>query len=137
MGRINIAGWTLLFGAIGQALLLGNTMDRVPHWLMWVPLFGPWLLVYVISFCRVAPCGPGRFAQLLIVSMAWYSLDTLACELVWLLVPAGRSHMYSAVVPHALCYGSALSFIVLIGAVRHARNYQANNSVTSESSSVS
>ena len=128
MGRVNIAGWALLFGAVGQTLLLGHSIDRVPTWLVFVPLLGPWLLVYVISFCRVAPCGPGRFAQMLIIAMAWYSLNTLACELVWLLVPTGRSHIYGAAIPHALCYGSALSFIELIRAVRDLRKYQAHHS---------
>jgi hypothetical protein len=126
MGRVNIAGWALGFGAVGQSLLLGHSIDRIPLWLILVPLCGPWLMVYVISFCRVAPCGPGRFAQILIVAMAWYSVDTLVCELVWLLVPTGRSQMYAPAIPHALCYGSAVGFTVLIHAVRDARNYQAN-----------
>jgi hypothetical protein len=127
MGKINVASWVLLLGAVGQALLLGHLMDRVPHWLIFVPLYGPWLLAYVISFCRVAPCGPGRFAQLLIFAMAWYSFDAIACELVWLLVPASHSQIYSAVIPHALCWGSAFSFIVLIRGVRDAREYRFNH----------
>jgi hypothetical protein len=127
VGKINVASWALLLGAVGHALLLGRLMDRVPHWLLFVPLFGPWLLGYVISFCRVAPCGPGRFAQILIVAIAWYSINTFACELIWLLVPASRSQMYSAVIPHALCLGSAFSFIVLIRAVRDAREYRTNH----------
>ena len=127
MGRINIAGWGLAVGAVGQALLLGHLSDRVPSWLIFVPSCGPWLLVYVISFCRVAPCGPGRFAQILIVAIAWYSINKFACELIWLLVPASRSQMYSAVIPHALCLGSAFSFIVLIRAVRDAREYRTNH----------
>jgi hypothetical protein len=124
MGRINIAGWALFIGAVGQALLLGHLTDRVPSWLVFVPLSGPWLLVYVISFCRVAPCGPHRFAQLLVIAMTWYSFNTFMCELVWLFHPTGRSRMYGAAIPHALCYGSAVSFIVLVRAVRDARNYR-------------
>lgn len=127
MGKINIAGWTLALGAAGQARLLGHLIDKVPFWLVFVPLSGPWLLVYVISFCRVAPCSPNRFAQLLIIAMSWYSFDALACELVWLLIPKGRSQMFSAAIPHALSYGSALSFIVLMRAVRDARNYRASH----------
>jgi hypothetical protein len=126
MGKINVASWALLLGAVGQALLLG-LMDRVPHWLVLVPLFGPWLLGYVISFCRIAPCGPGRFAQILIFAMAWYSVNAFVCELIWLLFPASRAQMYSAVIPHALCWGSTFSFIVLIRAVRDARDYRANH----------
>lgn len=59
--------------------------------------------------------------------MAWYSLDTFVCELVWLLSPTGRSEVIVAAIAHALCYGSAMSFIVLIRAVRDARNYRAND----------
>jgi hypothetical protein len=127
MGRINIAGLALSLGAVGQAVLLGHWIGRFPSWFIFVPLLGPFLLVYVISFCRVAPCGPGRFAQILIIAMAWYSFDTFVCELVWLLAPTGRSDMYGAAIAHALCYGSAVSFIVLIRAVRDALNYQANH----------
>lgn len=119
--------YALALGAIGQALLTGHLLDRVPHWLVFVPLLGPWLIGHVISFCRVAPCSPGRFAQILIFAMAWYSVDTLVCELIWLLFPASRSQIYSAIIPHALCWGSALSFIVLVRGVRNAREYQANH----------
>ena len=90
-------------------------------------MLGPWLVGHVISFCRVAPCGPGRFAQILIFAMAWYSADALVAESIWLLAPASRSQMYSAVIPHVLCWGSAFNFIVLIRGVRNAREYQAHN----------
>ena len=123
MGTINIAGWALLIGAMGQALMLGGFIKTIPFWLIFVPLLGPWLLVYVISFCRVAPCGPRRFARLLTIAMTWYSTDTLVCESVWLFVPASHSHIYPAAIPHALSYGSAVSFIVLLRAVRDARKY--------------
>lgn len=127
MGKINIAGWGLWFGAIGQALLLYDLIGRAPYWFTYVALLGPWLLVFVISFCRVAPCGPARFAQILTLAMAWYSLDTLVCELVWLFVAKDKSHLYVAALAHALCYGSAATFTVLIRAVRDARNYQSNH----------
>jgi hypothetical protein len=123
MGIINIAGYLLAAGALGQALMLGNVPHRVPFWLVFVPLLGPFLLVYVISFCRVAPCGPLRFAQLLTIAMAWYVIDTLGCESIWLFVPASRSHMYSPAIPHVLSYGCAISFVVLTRAVCDARKH--------------
>jgi hypothetical protein len=123
VGRINVAGYGLALGALGQSLLLNRFVGKMPFWLYFVPLLGPWLLVHVISFCRVAPCGPRRFAQMLIIAMAWYTFDTLVCELVWLLDPAGRSLMYSAAIPLVLCYGSAAVFIVFVSAVREARKY--------------
>ena len=127
MGKINISAFGLAIGAVGQSLLLGHLFDRLPHWLLLAPLLGPWLLVYVVSFCRVAPCGPGRFAQLLVIAFTWYSIDTVICELVWLLVPTSRSQMYSATIPHVLCYGGALTFLVLTRAVRSASNYRLNS----------
>ena len=124
MEKINISAFGLAFGAVGQSLLLGHLLDRYPHWFAFAPLLGPWLLVYVISFCRVAPCTPSRFRQLLVIAMAWYSLDTVVCDLLWLLVPSSRSSNYSATIPHVLCYGCTLTFIVLIRAVRSAQSYQ-------------
>jgi hypothetical protein len=120
----------MLPGTLGQSLLLGRSLfshsrNIVPFGLIFVFLFAPGLLVWGISFCRVAPCGPKRFVQLLTIGMAWYSFNTLACELVWLIIPASHPHTYSAAIPHLLCYGSALSFIVLIRAARDARNYHA------------
>ncbi len=127
MGTINIAGYVLALGAMGQALMLGNPAHIVHFWLIWVPLLGPYLLVHVISFCRVAPCDPRRFVQLLTIAMAWYVTDTLICESVWLLIPASRSHTYPAAIPHLLCYGCALAFVVLLQAVRDARAYALDN----------
>ncbi len=124
MGKINLASLALWLGAIGQSLLLGHLLDRFSSWLSFLPFLGPWILVFVISFCRIAPCGPTRFAQLLVFAMGWYSLNTLGCEMVWLFVPSGRSSVYSATIPHVLAYGSAISFIVFVDAVREARRYE-------------
>ena len=128
MGKLNVAGWVLSLGAVGQALLLGDFFGRFPSWLLFALLLGPWLLVYTISFCRVAPCGPSRFAQMLIAAMAWYSVDTIACELIWLRFPIHRLGLESALIAHALCYLSALSFIVLIRGVRQAREFEQSQS---------
>lgn len=127
MGRINVAGYVLGLGAVGQSLMVGNAIHKVPCWLIFITLLGPWLAVHVISFCRIAPCGPRRFAQILTIAMVWYAADTLVCELVWLLLPAARSHMYSAAVPHVLTYGCAVSFIIFGRAVRDARQYAVNH----------
>jgi hypothetical protein len=123
VGRVNITGYVLGFGAVGQCLMLGNVIRQVPHWLIFTPLLVPFLIVHVISFCRVAPCGPRRWAQMLMFAMAWYIADTVVCELVWLLLPAARSHVYSAIIPHAIAYGCVVSFVVLVKAVRDARRY--------------
>jgi hypothetical protein len=123
MGRVNICGYVLGLGAVGQSLLLGNAIHKVPFWVVFIPLLVPFLMVHVISFCRVAPCGPRRFAQILTIAMAWYIADTLVCQLVWGLIPAARSHVYSAIIPHVLAYACAGSFIILVRAVRDAQQY--------------
>jgi hypothetical protein len=125
MGRINVAGYGLAIGAIGQALLLNALSHWFSAWLIFIPLLVPWLMVHVVSFCKVAPCRPRRFAQILSIAMAWYVFDALLCELIWLFIPTGRAIGLSAAIAHLLCYGSALCFIVLIHAVREARKYQA------------
>jgi hypothetical protein len=127
MGRVNIVGLGLALGALGQGLLIGPFHYKVLSWLVIATLAGPYLLVYPIPFCRVEPCGPGRFAQILVIAMVWYSIDTFVCELFWLLAPTGRTHdVPIAVIAHGLCYGSALGFIELRRAVRDARNFEAN-----------
>lgn len=123
MGRVNITGYVLCFGAVGQMLMLGHAVRGIPLWLNFTPLLIPFLLLHVVSFTRVSPCGPRRFAQILTIAMAWYVADTGACELVWLLLPAARSHVYSALVPHVIAYGCAVSFIVPVRAAREARRY--------------
>jgi len=123
MGRINVAGWVLALGAVGQSLMLGNVITKIPFWIVFVPFLGPYLVIHVISFCRVAPCGPRRFAQILTFAMAWYVVDTLDCELIWLFLPAKRSHMYPVAVPHVLAYGCAVSFVILLRGIRDARQY--------------
>ena len=123
MGRVNLVGYVLGFGAVGQALMLGNAIHGVPSWLIFLPLLIPFLVVHIISFTRVAPCGPRRWAQLLTIAMVWYLADTLVCELVWLLLPAARSHVYSAAVPHIIAYGCVVGFVVLVRAAREARQY--------------
>lgn len=127
MGKINIAGYGLAIGAVGQALLLDALIHKLPVWLIFMPLLVPWLIVHAVSFCRIAPCGPRRFAQILFIAMAWYFFDALVCELIWLLVPTGRADLTVATIAHLLCYGSVMSFIVLIRAIREARNYQASH----------
>lgn len=126
MGWINLASLGLVIGAVGQGVLLRPMLGSLPFWPIFVWLMVPWLLVFGVSFCQVAPCGPRRFAQILIFSMAWYSLDTVACELVWLFGPRDVSYATSAAIAHALCYGGAMVLILLIRAVRGARRAAEN-----------
>ena len=126
MGKINVAAYGMALGVIGQSLLLAPRFGHVSLW-AFLPLLGPWLLAHVISFCRVAPCGPRLFALLLSASMWWYLLDTLVCELLWMLAPTAASRVPLAVIAHAIAYGGASSFMVLVRTVREARTFAENH----------
>jgi len=126
MGTINVAAYGMALGAIGQALLLTRRLGAFPIWPIFVLLLGPWILAHVISFCRVAPSGPRRFALLLSVAIWWYSFDTTVCELLWMSATAA-SRIADAAIAHAIAYGGASSFIVLIRAVRSAKTFAENH----------
>jgi hypothetical protein len=114
MGAINIAGWGLLFGAGGQALFLVYLFPNLPGKILFAVLLIPWLAVYTISFCRVAPCGPRAFRRILIFAMGWYTAATLLAEILCFIrrpVPHGP---YSLIVPRVLMYFGALTFIVFV-----------------------
>jgi hypothetical protein len=130
MGKINVAAYGMALGTLGQALMLARRPGAYPSWAMFLLLLGPWILVHLISFCKVPPCGPKRFAQILSISMWWYSFDTLCCELLWVFAPTSTSRLSVAVFAHAFAYGGATSFIVLIRAVRAARTFAENRPET-------
>jgi hypothetical protein len=59
--------------------------------------------------------------------MCWYSLDTIVCELLWISAPMATSRVVDGVIAHAIAYGGAISFIVLIRAVRYVRTFAEND----------
>ena len=127
MGKINVAAYGMAFGAVGHGLLLGRRFGAFPTWPIFMLLLAPWMLAHAISFCRVAPCGPRRFALLLSIAIGWYSLNTLVCELLWVSAPTAAHRISDAVIAHAIAYGGAISFIVLIRAIRAARTFAARH----------
>ena len=54
MGKINIASWALGLGAVGQSLMLGNTVKQVPSWLVLLPLPGPQSYPNDLAFSSVS-----------------------------------------------------------------------------------
>lgn len=116
MGKLNIASLGLFFGALGQAGLYGNLLPQLPAWAIMAPLFLPWLTVYTISFCKVAPFGPRPFRNCLLFAICWYAVMTVIAEiLLFVFHPAPQGH-FPVFVARILTYVAALSFIVLIRA---------------------
>ena len=123
-GLINVAGYGLALGSVGQALLIVLGFPKVPFWMLYVPLLIPWLLVHVISFSRAAPCGPRRFYQILLVAMSWYAINTLVAEVSYFALEVAPPR-YPVAIPRLLIIcGGAISFPVLIRAVRGIRRYE-------------
>jgi hypothetical protein len=124
LGMINISSFGLWVGSVGQALLLTSSFPAVPLWVVYIPLLGPWILVFVLSFCQVAPCGPRRFYQILMAAMCWYVFNTLVAELAHLPRGAVEPPNYPIGVPHLIILAGAISFVVLIRAVIQIRRYE-------------
>jgi hypothetical protein len=123
-GVINLAGYGLPLGAVGQNLLIGSGFPRVSSAMVLIYLFIPWFLVHVISFCRQAPCGPRRFYQILIVAMSWYAVNTFVAEASCFAFAVSPPR-YSVAIPQLMIVcGLAISFPVLIRAVRRIRQYE-------------
>jgi hypothetical protein len=113
-GKLNIASWGLLVGALGQAGLYHNLFPQLPTWAVMAPLALPWLTVYTISFCKVAPFGPRPFRNFLLFAICWYAVLTVIAEtLLFVFRPAPQGH-FPLFVARILTYVAALSFIVLI-----------------------
>jgi hypothetical protein len=124
LGFINVAGYGLAFGSIGQALLLAPRFPKLPFWMIYLLLLTPWLIIHAASFCSVAPCGPRRFHQILTVAVSWYALNTLLAELLHVSRSSIPPPKYPAAIPHLIICGGAISFAVLIRAVIEIRRYE-------------
>jgi hypothetical protein len=126
MGELNIASWALLIGAWGQMGFYGLLFPRLPTWAIMAPLYLPWLTVYVISFCRVAPFGPRPFRYCLTFAMCWYAVMTLLAEGLYLITrPVPLGHL--PILAVRLCtYLAALSFTVFVRVCIQLRRYELN-----------
>jgi hypothetical protein len=87
LGRLNIASFGLLVGAVAQGILVAIQFTdpqpaRLPA-LYLAPFVPPWLIVYFSTFVRGYPCGPRSFRRVLIFAMAWYATATLVVEVIY------------------------------------------------------
>jgi hypothetical protein len=124
MNRLSIASLGLFIGAIGQGAFYGCVFPhRSARIVVGISLL-PWLMVFVISFCRVAPFGPRPFRYCLVIAMCWYTVVTLLAEALFLLTrPAANEH-FSIIVARVLMYLGFLSFVVFLRIVVVLRRYE-------------
>lgn len=124
MTKLSIASWGLFIGAIGQAGFYRLLFPRLPSWVMVAPLFLPWLIVFIISFCNLPPFGPRLFRHSLMFAMCWYGVFTLLAEVLYLIIhPAAHGH-FTIISARVLTYIGALSFVVFVRACVFFRNYE-------------
>jgi hypothetical protein len=127
MGKLNIASWALLVGAMGQLAFYAPLFPFLPPWVVWVPLVPPWLAIYTISFCRQPPCGPRTFRYALVIAMCWYAAATLLAESLHLLVHSASWGQFSFTAARLLMYLAALSFIEFVRFCAALRRYKTEN----------
>lgn len=123
-GMLNISSFALLVGAFGQRWFYGRFPLHTPEWLILGVLFLPWIVVFVISFCKAAPFGPRPYRPALIGAMCWYGTLTGGAEIgqhVWHLPSDGHIPITAA---RCLMYFGCVSFIPFMLAIRSIRNVE-------------
>jgi hypothetical protein len=127
MNQLSIASWGLFIGAIGQGVFYGYLFPHLSAWIVIGISLLPWLIVFFISFCRVAPFGPRPFRYCLVFAMFWYTLVTLLAETLYLLTRPAASKHFSIIVVRVPTYLGLLSFIVFVRVVFALRRYETEN----------
>ena len=128
MNRLSIASWGLFIGAIGQGDFYGYLFPYLPTWIVTGISLLPWLIVFVISFCKAAPFGPRPFRYCLVFAMCWYTVVTLLAEILYLVTRPEASKHFSIIVARVPIYIGLLSFIVFIRVVFALRRYETEKS---------
>jgi len=131
MSRLHVASFGLVIGSIGQWALYSDWMPRIPSWIIFLGLLPPWFVIYAISFCRQAPCGPRTFRHLLTFAMSWYAVITLTAEVHLLLFQPAPAGHFSNTWAAALMWAGALSYIVFgrtYAALRQFENAETSSS---------
>ncbi len=73
MGKLNLASWGLIVGALGQWGFYGRLFPRVPNWAIMMALFLPCYALILITFCNSPPFGPCSFRRCLLAGMCSYA----------------------------------------------------------------
>ena len=127
MNQLSIASWGLFIGAIGQGVFYAYLFPHLPKWIVTGISLLPGLIVFVISFCKVAPFGPRPFRYCLVFAMCWYTGVTLLAETSYLLTHPAASKYFSIIAARVLTYLGLLSFIVFFRVVFALRRYETDN----------
>lgn len=127
MNQLSIASWGLFIGAIGQVVFYGYLLPHLSARILIGISLLPWLIVFFISFCRVAPFGPKPFRYCLVFAMCWYTVVTLLAETLYLLTRPAASKRFWIIVARVPTYLGLLSFIVFVRVVFALRRYETEN----------
>jgi hypothetical protein len=127
MNQLSIVSWGLFIGAIGQGVFYGYLFPHLPTRIVTGISLLPWLIVFVISFCKVAPFGPRPFRYCLVFAMCWYTGVTLLAETLYLLTRPAASKHFSIIVARIPTYLGLLSFIVFVRVLFALRRYEPEN----------
>jgi hypothetical protein len=128
---LNITSFTLVLGAMGQLLLLGNAAPHFVTRTMFALFLVPWLTVFTISFCRQAPFGPRKFRHCLTFAMCWYAVMTALVETRYCLLPAEPSRHIQVAIAEALIGLGVAGFVVFIRAWLALRSYETSQVTSS------
>jgi len=124
MNQLSVASWGLFIGAIGQGILYGYLFPHLPMWIVTGITLLPWLIVFGISFCRVAPFGPRPFRYCLVFAMCWYTVVALLGETLYFLTRPATNKHFSIIPARVPTYLGLLSFIVFVRVVFALRRYE-------------
>jgi hypothetical protein len=127
MNRLSIASLGLFIGAIGLGAFYGYLFPHLPTWIVTGISLLPCLMVFVISFCKVAPFGLRPFRYCLVFAMCWYTVATLLAEVLYLLTRPAASKHFSIIVARVPMYLGLLSFIVFVRVVFALRRHESED----------
>jgi len=100
---------------------------NLPHWVVAALVFVPWLTVFTISFCNVAPFGPRLFRRCLIFAISWYAAITLIAEALYFALHPPPSGHFPLSIARVLMYAfGILSTVVFVRACNSLRRYETN-----------
>ena len=114
MNQLSLASWGLFIGAFGQGAFYEYLVPYLSAWIVNGISLLPWLIVFFISFCRVAPFGPKPFRYCLVFAMCWYTTVTLLAEAPFLLTHPTENMHFSIIVARVPTYLGLLSFIIFV-----------------------
>jgi formate hydrogenlyase subunit 3/multisubunit Na+/H+ antiporter MnhD subunit len=127
LGKLNIASWGFLIGAIGQNWFYTRLFPQISERIILAVLFIPWLTAFVITFCkRPPPISPRAFRICLLGVVGWYAILTILAELLHVLRHLTPSGHFTITTARVLMYIGLVSCIVFTCACVFLQRYERN-----------